>query len=213
MVSNDEMIEASDDELMNAEAVSINPHPLLYTILDSLVDEVALRSSKFTNASVITPVTDVKIRWQPDGDMQEVRFSGRLEHDGRLYVNVSVDKYYLDPEFNRLTDEILDAGQTLKDMADKMLEPLATELRTLANDILQDRLEDIHVNVHAWLFVDDTDGDPEEHGEHFEEIATDAQWYDFLDNHIWGLINKDKEWAELMADGMSGDETSEEEDD
>ena len=81
-------------------------HPLLHTILDSLVGELALHKST------------------------ETLFSG----SNGFLLSVTVDPFYLDPDVDHLMAEIINVGLALRALAPRL--PVELDLAALADDIL-----------------------------------------------------------------------------
>ena len=210
----DILLLAMDRAESNADARPVPTfHPVLRAILEDLVGDLKLRFRTY-GASVMTPVTvegeTVEVFWKMEpSESLEVLFDGVLENYSRLSVNVAVWPYYLDAEVNRLRAEIVKSSEALAAMSQKLPPTLATDLHTVANDILQHCNADIHVGVHTWLYVQDSELDMQEYDDHFAEIETLEQWKDMFDHSIWGLIDADEQWPETMADGMSEEDTSE----
>ena len=151
----------------------------------------------------------VEVFWKTEpSESLEVLFDGVLKNYSRLSVNVAVWQYYLDAEVNRLRAEIIKASEAIAEMSKNLPPTLATDLQTVANDILQHCNADIHVGVHAWLYVQDNELDMQEYDDHFAEITTLEQWKEMFDNSIWGLVDADEQWPDTMADGMSEEDTS-----
>ena len=191
-------------------------HPVLRAILEDLVGDLKLRFRTY-GADRMTPVNvdgeTVEVFWKTEpSESLEVLFDGVLENYSRLSVNLAVWPYYLDAEVNRLRAEIVKASEAIAEMSTNLPPTLATDLLTIANDIIQHCNADIHVGVHAWLYVQDSELDMQEYDDHFAEITTLEQWKDMFDNSIWGLVDADEQWPDTMADGMSEEDTSEEED-
>ena len=188
-------------------------HPVLRAILEDLVGDLKLRFRTY-RADIMTPVNvdgeTVEVFWKTEpSESLEVLFDGVLENYSRLSVNLAVWPYYLDAEVNRLRAEIVKASEAIAEMSTNLPPTLATDLLTIANDIIQHCNADIHVGVHAWLYVQDSELDMQEYDDHFAEITTLEQWKDMFDNSIWGLVDADEQWPDTMADGMSEQDTSE----
>ncbi len=177
-------------------------HPLIRSILTDISFQVGMIGHATDTVVAVTPLGgEEMIRWvEIWPEVATAEFCSRLANNSVLTVNVSVSSYYLDPEFNRLRQEIIRTCEAMPGVL--------PELRALARDILADREADIQVSVQAYMFLEDRYGDTEEeYGERFVEVETAEQWDDMLVNFIWPCIRHDGERPALMAAEMSEEDT------